>query len=101
VLAKTVAKDFAETKNIIFFLIDNLPGIHTTAEKQLETLKELEEVNRIEGDRLKEAILNGDNVLSNIQTSLDEILDNQYESYSRTESNSILIDQHDKTLLKL
>lgn len=77
-LSKNIAKDLAETKAIIDFLIDNLPGISTTPEEQLNKLKELEEENRIEGERLQIVIREAEDLLGNIRQTLDLVLDDQY-----------------------
>ncbi len=46
----------------------------------METLRSLDEQNAAEGERLKEAILKGESLLSTLQSVADNIMDDQYQT---------------------
>jgi mediator of RNA polymerase II transcription subunit 21 len=82
-LARTVAADMVgSTIAHTDFLIDSLPGIDNTAEEQLDALRLLEEENRMEGERMRAAILQGEQTNEKIQRTLESIVDDQYKFYS-------------------
>ncbi|KAL2912843.1 hypothetical protein HK105_207624 [Polyrhizophydium stewartii] len=74
-LARTAAKDIAETAKVIDFLIEQLPGIERTEEEQIRVLRELEEENRRAGEEMEQAIAEAEQLSGELKGLLRAVAD--------------------------
>ena len=82
-LIENVTKDITETVKVIEFLIDQLPGLNEAEDSQvcpliqLARLEALDKENKIQGQRLEEAIKQGQALQSTLQDTLGYITDRE------------------------
>ncbi len=80
-LAKTAARDIAETVKVVDVSIDTLPGISESEEDQLKKLMELEKLNQEAEVELSNAVKQGQIRLNQLQEAIQLLIEQHHHSH--------------------